>query len=40
LLFADSEFGTLFATAVAAGAALCVYLLMRRNRMLGRSSRA
>jgi zinc transporter len=35
LLFADSDYGTLFATAVAAGAALLVYLLMRRNRMLG-----
>jgi Mg2+ and Co2+ transporter CorA len=36
LPFADTEFGTLFAFAVGAGAALCVYLLMRRSRILGR----
>ena len=40
LLFAESDYGTILASAVAAGAALCVYLLMRRNRMLGRDSRA
>jgi zinc transporter len=36
LPFADSELGTAFACAVAVGAALCVYLLMRRSRILGR----
>ena len=36
LPFADSEFATVFATAIAVGAALCVYLIMRRGRMLGR----
>ena len=40
LLFADSEYGTVLATVVAVSAALCVYLVMRRNRMLGRETRA
>ena len=35
LPFADSEYGTLFASFIAIVAALSVYLLMRRNRMIG-----
>ena len=35
LPFAESVYGSLLATIVAAGAALGVYLLMRRNRMIG-----
>ena len=35
LPFSESDYGTLFATLIAAGAALSVYLIMRRNRMLG-----
>jgi zinc transporter len=34
LLFSESDYGTVFATLIVVGAALSVYLLMRRNRML------
>ena len=34
LLFADSDYGTLYATLIGVAASLCVYLIMRRNKML------